>query len=323
MNLVILDAHTSNPGDLSWKSIEKLADTKIYDRSNLDVVYERAKDAEIILLNKTGLNRKAIESLPKLKYIGVLATGYNTVDIDAASEKGIIVSNIPTYSTNSVVQMVFAHILNFTQRVAQHDATVKAGRWVNSIDFCYWDQPLIELAGKTLGIIGGGTIGSAVAAVGKAFAMEVLIYTPREKKHLKESYSLVSLNEVIKNSDVLTLHCPLNDETEKMINAESLRMMKKNALLINTGRGLLIDEQALAEALNNDIIAGAGLDVLSTEPPKENNPLLSAKNCYITPHNAWATKEARARLIEIATHNVKSYLEGDPQNVINPEVLSK
>ena len=317
MNIVVLDGYTLNPGDLTWKDLEFLGRCTVYDRSTPEEVVSRAKDAEIVLTNKTALASDTIKQLPKTKYIGVLATGYNIVDIEAARDIGIPVTNVPTYGTQSVVQMVFAHLLNFTQHAAHHAQTVRSGRWVSSPDFCYWDMPLIELAGLTMGIIGFGRIGKATAKLAIAFGMNVIFYDIAKPSSIPQGCHATGRDDIFRTSDVISLHCPLTSDTEKIINSERLELMKKTALLINTSRGPLIDEQALADALNNDRIAGAGLDVLSEEPPGENNPLLKAKNCYITPHIAWATIAARKRLLQVAVDNVASFLAGKTQNVIN------
>ena len=315
MNIVVLDGYTLNPGDLTWKGLKSLGRCTVYDRSAPDEVAPRAKDAEIVLTNKTILSSAVIKQLPKLKYIGVLATGHNIVDVEAARDLGIPVTNVPAYGTQSVAQMVVAHILNFTQHVGHHAETVRAGRWTSNPDFCYWDMPLIELAGLTMGIIGFGRIGQATAKLALAFGMKVVahdIVTPPMYRG-----QFVELDEVFRVSDVISLHCPLTPRTENIIDAERLAMMKKTAFLVNTSRGPLVDEQALAEALNNETIAGAGLDVLSEEPPAENTALLKAKNCCITPHIAWATRAARERLLQVAVDNVASFLAGRSQNVVN------
>ncbi len=317
MNIVVLDGYTLNPGDLTWKDLESLGHCTVYDRSAPEEVVPRANDAEIVLTNKTVLSSGTIKRLPKMKYIGVLATGYNIVDIEAARDKDIPVTNVPTYGTQSVVQMVFAHLLNFTQHAAHHAQTVRFGRWTSSPDFCYWDKPLIELAGLTMGIIGFGRIGRAVAKLAVAFGMNVIFYDIAKPSSTPEGCQPAGLDVIFRTSDVISLHCPLTSDTEKIINTERLEMMKKTAFLINTSRGPLVDEQALADALNNRMIASAGLDVLSEEPPGENNPLLKAKNCYITPHIAWATIAARKRLLQIAVDNVASFLAGKAQNVVN------
>ena len=317
MNIVILDAFTMNPGDLSYEPLSRLGKLTVHERTSPDQTVARAIDAEIILTNKTILSAPIIDQLPKLKYIGVLATGYNVIDIDAANQKNIIVTNIPAYSTASVAQMVFAHLLNITTHLSEHANSVRKGKWSNSIDFCYWDHPQIELANMTMGIIGYGTIGKETAKIARAFSMK-LIAAQSSSKATDEDITRLPLKQIFTQSDVLTLHCPLCPQTEKIINARNLSLMKKSAFLINTGRGSLIDEQALANALNTGQIAAAGLDVLSTEPPKPDNPLLTAKNCCITPHIAWATKSARQRLLDTATANVKAFLENAPQNAINP-----
>jgi len=306
MNIVVLDGYTLNPGDLSWKNLESLGPCTVYDRSTPEEVVPRAKDAEIILTNKTVLSSDTIKQLPKLKYIGVLATGYNIVDIEAALDIDIPVTNVPTYSTQSVAQIVFAHLLNLAHHAAHHAQTVRSGRWTSSPDFCYWDTPLIELAGLTMGIIGFGRIGQATAKLALAFGMNVIFYDIAKPSSIPQGCQLAEMDDIFRTSDVISLHCP-----------QRLELMKKTAFLINTSRGPLVDEQALAEALNSETIAGANLDVLSEEPPGENNPLLTARNCYITPHIAWATLAARKRLLRVAVDNVASFLAGKPQNVVN------
>jgi glycerate dehydrogenase len=318
MNIVVLDGYTLNPGDLSWGDLEKMGDSRIYDRTAPDDVVARAKNAEILFTNKTPVTGKAIRVLSKLKYIGVLATGYNIVDVEAAKERNIIVTNVPTYGTDSVAQNTFGHILNLTNRVAYHAQSVGDGKWSSSEDWCYWDYPLIELRDLTLGIIGFGRIGQAVAGLALAFGMRVLFNDTTMPSSLPQNIRSVNLRELFRESDIITLHCPLTNETEKLVNKERLSWMKKSAFLINTSRGPLIDEEALAEALNKEEIAGAGLDVLSVEPPSLGNPLLKAKNCYITPHNSWATKASRIRLMNAVIDNLKSYLKNKPKNVVNP-----
>jgi glycerate dehydrogenase len=317
MNIVVLDGYTLNPGDLTWKDLEALGPCKVYDRSAPEEVVPRAKDAEIILTNKTLLSSDTIKQLPKLKYIGVLATGYNIVDIDAARNIDIPVTNVPTYSTQSVAQIVFAHLLNLAHHAAHHAQTVRSGRWTSSPDFCYWDTPLIELAGLTMGIIGFGKIGQATAKLALAFGMNVIFYDIAKPSSTPEGCQPAGMDYIFRTSDIISLHCPLTSDTKKIINTERLEMMKKTAFLINTSRGPLVDEQAVADALNNEKIAGAGLDVLSEEPPDESNPLLTARNCCITPHIAWATLAARKRLLQVAINNVASFLAGKPQNVVN------
>ena len=314
MKIVVLDGYGLNPGDLSWNGMNALGELTVYDRTSPSEMLERSQGAEVLITNKTLITADNMAELPELKYIGVLATGYNVVDIDAAKDRGIVVTNIPAYSTASVAQMVFAHVLNITQRVGYYaDENVK-GRWTDSVDFCYWDTNLVELDGKKMGIVGYGNIGKATARIALAFGMEVLAYTSKEQKDLPQGVKKVTLDELFVESDVISLHCPLTPDTKELVNAKRLSMMKSSAILINTGRGPLVNEQDLADALNEGRIAGAGLDVLSVEPSVAGNPLLSAKNCFITPHIAWATKEARTRLMDIAVNNLKSYQEG---NIIN------
>ena len=319
--IVVLDGYTLNPGDLTWKDLESLGKCAVYDRTPPEEVVPRAKDSEIVLTNKTVLSSDAIKQLPKLKYVGVLATGYNIVDTEMAHTRSIPVTNVPAYGTQSVTQMVFAHLLNLAQHVAHHAETVRYGRWTSNPDFCYWDMPLIELAGLTMGIIGFGRIGQDVANIATAFGMKVIAYdivTPSKTPGGSPGgYQFVEMDDIFRVSDVISLHCPLTPQTKNIINKQRLERMKKTAFLINTSRGPLVDEQALAQALNNERIAGAGLDVLSEEPPEKNNPLLKAKNCFVTPHIAWATRAARERLLKIAVDNVASFLDGKPQNVVN------
>jgi glycerate dehydrogenase len=316
MKIVVLDGYTLNPGDLNWDGIKKLGDCTIYDRTPPEKTVERAKGAEAVFTNKVVFNREVISKLPELKFIGVLATGYNVVDMDAASEAGIVVTNIPAYSTASVAQMVFSHILHIVQNVSKHAESVKNGEWANSIDFSYHLTPQTELAGKTLGIIGFGQIGQAVAKIGLALGMDIL-FNNRSKKETDLDARQVDLDTLLEESDFISINCPLTEDNAGFINKSSIDKMKTSAILINAGRGPLINESDLAEALNNGRIAGAGLDVLSTEPPVPDNPLLSAKNCYITPHIAWATTEARERLMKIAIENLKSFQEGKPKNRVN------
>ena len=314
MKIVVLDGYGLNPGDLSWSGWEALGELKVYDRTSPSELLERSEGAEVLITNKTLITAKDMALLPELKYIGVLATGYNVVDIDEAKARGIVVTNIPAYSTASVAQMVFAHILNITQRVGYYADENVRGRWTNNSDFCYWDTNLVELDGKKMGVVGYGNIGKATARIALAFGMEVLAYTSKEQKDLPQGVKKATLDELFAESDVISLHCPLTPDTKELVNANRLKTMKPSAILINTGRGPLINEQDLADALNEGRIAGAGLDVLSVEPSVAGNPLLSAKNCFITPHIAWATKEARTRLMDIAINNLRSYQEG---NIIN------
>lgn len=317
MKIVVLDGYAANPGDLSWDELKSLGECIVYDRTAPSEVTERAAGADILLTNKVVLNADAIAALPHLKYIGVLATGYNVVDIAAAKERGIVVTNIPAYSTPSVAQMVFAHILNIAQQVQHYTDEVRKGRWSSNPDFCFWDTPLIELRGKKIGIIGLGQTGYNTARIAIGFGMEVHAYTSKSTFQLPPEIRKTELDELFANCDIISLHCPLTDSTREMVNAERLRLMKPTAILINTGRGPLINEQDLADALNNGTIYAAGVDVLSQEPPRADNPLLSARNCYITPHIAWASTAARERLMQIMLGNIKAYQDGKPVNVVN------
>ena len=310
MKIIVLDGYGLNPGDLNWEGFETLGELTVYDRTLPSELMQRAAGAEVLITNKTLITAENMADLPELKYIGVLATGYNVVDIDAAKARGIVVTNIPAYSTASVAQMVFAHILNITQRVGYYADENKQGRWTKNADFCYWDTQLVELQGKKMGIVGFGNIGQATAGIAQAFGMEVCVYSSKPQFVLPSGIKKMDLDELFMECDVISLHCPLTPDTKEMVNTERLSKMKKNAILINTGRGPLINEQDLADALNEGRIAAAGLDVLSVEPSVEGNPLLTARNCFITPHIAWATLEARTRLMEIAVHNLKSYLNG-------------
>ena len=314
MKIIVLDGYGLNPGDLTWKGFEELGELTVYDRTFPSELLERAAGAEALVTNKTLITSENMDALPDLKYIGVLATGYNVVDIDAAKARGIVVTNIPAYSTASVAQMVFAHILNITQRVGYYADENKQGRWTKNADFCYWDTHLVELQGKKMGIVGFGNIGQATARIAQAFGMEVCVYSSKPQFALPSGIKKMELDELFGECDVVSLHCPLTPDTKEMVNAERLSKMKPNAILINTGRGPLINEQDLADALNEGKIAAAGLDVLSVEPSVEGNPLLGARNCFITPHIAWATLEARTRLMEIAVQNLKSYQNGQIVN---------
>jgi len=316
MKIVVLDGYTLNPGDLSWKELEQFAPVEIFDRTPAGNLMRRAESAEILLTNKTVLDAAAISALPRLRYIGVLATGYNVVDVRAAKERGIVVSNVPAYGIDSVAQMCFAHILNLTNRVADHATGVERGDWCEADDFCYWRHPLMELTGKTMSIIGYGALGQAVARLAQAFGMRVLIHTRTPPGELPEGVFHVDLDQAFAEADILSLHCPLTEKTAKMVDAGRLSRMKPTAFLINTSRGPLLDEEAVAAALNTGSLAGAGLDVLAAEPPERGNPLLHAKNCFITPHIAWATREARARLFAIAAGNIQAFLQGRPRNVV-------
>ena len=314
MNIVVLDGFALNPGDLSWSELESLGVCKIYDRTPSSEVVKRALDAQIVLTNKTVLTREQIQSLSQLQYIGVLATGTNIVDLAAARERTIPVTNVPTYGTKSVAQATLALLLELAHHTGHHAQTVRDGRWTNSPDWAYWDFPLIELDGLTMGIVGFGRIGGAVAELACAFGMSVITSS---KKSLPSFVRPVELETVFRESDVLSLHCPLTPETKHLVNAERLGWMKRSAFLLNTSRGPLVDQHALANALNSERIAGAGLDVLAVEPSPQDNPLLHAKSCIITPHNAWATRAARARLLRVAVENVRAFLSGTPQNIVN------
>jgi len=316
-NIVVLDGFTLNPGDLSWDVLQLLGNCTIYDRSDVADIVERSVKADILVVNKATLNSETLQKLSNLKFIAVTATGYNVVDVIAAREKNIPVANVPAYGSDSVAQMVFAHILNLTQQVAYHDATVKQGKWANSRDWCYWDFPLTELKHKILGIIGYGNIGRKVAEIGLAFGMNILTNTPQKIDEKGSTVRQVDLETLFRTGDVISLNCPLTEETRHIINGRSISLMKKSALIINTSRGPLVNEYDLAEALSVKRIAGAGLDVLANEPPDKNNPLINVQNCFITPHMAWATKESRQRLMDIAVDNIKCFLEGRPKNIVN------
>lgn len=315
MNLVVLDGYTANPGDLSWDAFQSMADCRVYDRTLPEEVAARALEADLVLTNKTVLSAGVIGQLPKLRYIGVLATGYNVVDVAAAQARQIRVTNIPGYGTTSVAQHTMALILELTNQVGHHAQSVREGRWTNSKDFSYWNNSLIELRDLTLGIIGYGSIGRKVAELARAFGMKILAQA-RPGSKSGEDVTFVPLEQLFQDSDIVTLHCPLTEETRNLICAKSLARMKPSAFLINTSRGLLIDEEALAAALRQKQIAGAALDVLSTEPPAADNPLLSAPRCLITPHQAWATFSARKRLLDIAAGNVRAFLEGRTDNAV-------
>lgn len=320
MKIVILDSYTTNPGDLSWEFLNKYSDDiMIYPRTSKEDVIKRAKGAEILIINKTVLGQDELNELaPELKYIGLQSTGYNVVDLKAATKNGVTVCNIPSYSTNAVAQLVFSFILQFTNKVNLHSESVYNGEWIDCPDFCYWKAPLSELDGKTIGIIGFGSIGQRVAEIAEVFGMKVFFTSKSIKDTGKfKTARQVDLDTLLGKSDFVTCHCPLTDETTGLINLDNLRKMKKSAVLINTSRGPVVNENDLSYALNNDIIAGAGLDVLGEEPPKADNPMFKAKNCYITPHIAWASKETRARLINILDSNIENFLSGNTQNKVN------
>lgn len=323
MKIVVLDGYTLNPGDLSWEGFERFGDLTVYDRtcydgSREDLVIERAREAEVVLTNKTILSRKVIESLPQLKYIGVLATGYNVVDIEAARERGIVVTNVPTYGTEAVAQMAIALLLEMCHHVGAHSKSVKKGEWASNPDWCYWKYPLIELAGKTMGIIGYGRIGQATGRIAQALGMKVLAYDKYVNKDLEsDTMRYVELDELLAQADVIALHCLLTEETEGIINKDTIAKMKDGVMIVNNSRGQLMVEEDLAAALNSGKVAGAALDVASTEPIRMDNPLLKAKNCIITPHISWAPREARQRLMDIAVENLAQFLAGSPINVVN------
>lgn len=318
MKLVVLDGYTLNPGDLSWDGIKKIGNLEVHDRTPESLIVERCKGAEIIFTNKTPLRESILSQLPDLKYIGVLATGYNVVDVDYAKTRGIAVANVPGYGTASVVQMTFALLLELCQHVQSHSDSVRQGDWAASPDFCYWNYPLIELEGKSIGIIGFGSIGQKVADIATAFGMNIIGFSrTRSDQSHRKNFKWAELNDLLKESDVVSVHCPLFPETQGIINRDSLKLMKRTAFFLNTSRGPLMVDQDLADALNEGIIAGAGIDVLSVEPPSADNPLFKAKNCLITPHIAWATKEARSRLMGIAENNLSSFLNQKPVNIVN------
>ena len=317
MNIVVLDGHAANPGDLSWEPFRQFGELTVYPRTAAEDVIARASKADIILTNKVQFPREVLQQLPQLKLIAILATGYNTVDCEAAHQLGIAVANIPAYSTESVVQMVFAHLLNVCLRVEHYANDVRKGRWSNNSDFCYWDTPLLELAGKTLGIYGLGNIGRRVAEVANAFGLRVIAHTSKAQEDLPAYITKVDFKELLQQSDVLTLHCPLTKDTHHLINGETLQLMQPTAILINTGRGPLVDEFEVAEALETGCLKAYCADVMGNEPPAADNPLLQVPNAFITPHIAWATFEARQRLMQIALENVKAFINGTPQNVVN------
>lgn len=318
LKTVILDAITTNPGDLSWEWLSQYGETEIYDRTPREKIVQRTKDADIVITNKTPLTKETIEKMEKVKFIALLSTGYNVVDCEYAKRRGIPVSNIPSYSTMAVAQLVFAFISEFCNGVALHSEDVKNGGWSSCPDFCYWKQPLIELCGKTIGIVGFGKIGQAVADIAEAYKMNVIAVSGHETNQSgRKNFKWVSLDELARQSDIISFHCPLTPKTEKMLNAEFLEKCKKSVFIINTSRGAVVDEEALARALNSGRIAAAAADVLSAEPPEPDNPLLSAKNCLITPHIAWAGYETRLRLMTILRENIKAFFEGKPQNVVN------
>ena len=316
MNIVILDGYTLNPGDQNWAPVNTLGKVTVYDRSSPDQIVERAMDADAVLVNKVILNESVLSQLPKLKYIGVCATGYNNIDINSTNKYGIVVTNVKAYGPASVAQHTFALLLALVNHIELHSQSVRNGDWSASEDFCYWKTPLVELAGKTIGLVGLGDIGSQVAKIASAFGMKVIAFRKNPEQTHNTDIEMVSMETLFKQSDVISLHCPLTEETKDLINAERLSWMKPTAYLLNTGRGPLINEEDLANALKNKIIAGAGLDVLSSEPPKSDNPLITAPNCVITPHIAWASFEARKRLLQMVADNLSAFMEGEATNVV-------
>ncbi len=317
MKIVILDGYTENPGDLSWEGFEQLGELTVYDRTEPGEIVSRIGDAEAVIINKCPITAATMDACPELRYVGVLATGYNVVDVAAAKERHIAVTNIPTYGTTAVAQMVFAHLLAICQHVEAHSQAVHEGEWNSNPDWCFWNYPLVELAGKTMGIVGFGRIGQTVAGIARALGMNVLAYDHHETETGRALAQYVSLEELLSRSDVVSMHCPLFPETERMINRETIARMKDGVYFINTSRGQLVDEQALADALNSGKVAHAGLDVVYTEPIRTDNPLLKARNCFITPHIAWAPKESRKRLMDIAVDNLAKFAAGTPVNVVN------
>ena len=316
MKIVVLDGYAANPGDVSWEAMQSLGELTVYDRTAPDEVLERVAEADALLTNKVVITAAMMAQLPALKYIGVLATGYNVVDVKAAREQGIIVTNIPAYSTDSVAQLTFAHILNITHRVGHYASQNRQGRWSSNPDFVYWDTPLIELSGKTMGIVGLGSIGMKVATIARQFGMDVFALTSKNSSDLPQGLQKTTLDGLLAISDVLSLHCPLTDDTYHLIDAKALSKMKPGAILINTGRGPLVDEEAVAKALESGQLMAYGADVMSVEPPQPSNPLLRCPNAYLTPHIAWATFEARQRLMQIAVDNLQCFIDGQPQNVV-------
>lgn len=317
MRIVVLDGYTLNPGDLGWEGFEKLGNVTVYDRTEPEEIIPRIGDAEVVIVNKCPISRETMAACSNIRYIGLLATGYNVVDVEEAARRNIVVTNIPTYGTASVAQMVFAHLLAICQHVEAHSEAVRAGEWNSNPDWCFWNYPLIELAGKTMGVVGFGRIGQNTARIAAALGMKVLAYDHHEKEEAKQYAEYVPLERLLAESDVISMHCPLFPQTEKMINRSTIGQMKTGVIFINTSRGQLVDEKDLADALNSGKIAAAGLDVVSSEPIRTDNPLLHAKNCFITPHIAWAPLESRRRLMNIAVENLAQFIAGTPVNVVN------
>ena len=317
MKIVVMDGKGVNPGDMSWKQIQQFGELIVYERTASEEIIDHVGDAEIVLTNKTVFDEDTIAKLKNVKYIGVLATGYNVVDLKAASKCGIVVTNIPAYSTDSVAQMTFAHILNVTNHVDHYARASRDGEWSRCPDFCYWDKPLVELAGKTIGIIGLGNIGMKVANIALNFGMNVIAYTSKEPKEIPNGINKASIDNILSDSDIISLHCPLTKQTRELINKDSIAKMKRSVIVVNTGRGPLVNEEDVANALHNALIGAYCADVMCSEPPSADNPLFVEQNAYITPHVAWASKEARIRLMDIAEKNIHSFLSGKPINVVN------
>ncbi len=317
MKIVVMDGKGVNPGDMSWKQIQQFGELIVYERTTSEEIIDHVGDAEIVLTNKTVFDEDTIAKLKNVKYIGVLATGYNVVDLKAASKRGIVVTNIPAYSTDSVAQMTFAHILNVTNHVDHYARASRDGEWSRCPDFCYWDKPLVELAGKTIGIIGLGNIGMKVANIALNFGMNVIAYTSKEPKEIPNGINKASIDNILSDSDIISLHCPLTKQTRELINKDSIAKMKRSVIVVNTGRGPLVNEEDVANALHNGLIGAYCADVMCSEPPSADNPLFVEQNAYITPHVAWASKEARIRLMDIAEKNIHSFLSGKPINVVN------
>lgn len=317
MKIVVMDGKGVNPGDMSWKQIQQFGELIVYERTASEEIIDHVGDAEIVLTNKTVFDEDTIAKLKNVKYIGVLATGYNVVDLKAASKRGIVVTNIPAYSTDSVAQMTFAHILNVTNHVDHYARASRDGEWSRCHDFCYWDKPLVELAGKTIGIIGLGNIGMKVANIALNFGMNVIAYTSKEPKEIPNGINKASIDNILSDSDIISLHCPLTKQTRELINKDSIAKMKRGVIVVNTGRGPLVNEEDVANALHNGLIGAYCADVMCSEPPSADNPLFVEQNAYITPHVAWASKEARIRLMDIAEKNIHSFLSGKPINVVN------
>lgn len=317
MKIVVMDGKGVNPGDMSWKQIQQFGELIVYERTASEEIIDHVGDAEIVLTNKTVFDEDTIAKLKNVKYIGVLATGYNVVDLKAASKCGIVVTNIPAYSTDSVAQMTFAHILNVTNHVDHYARASRDGEWSRCPDFCYWDKPLVELAGKTIGIIGLGNIGMKVANIALNFGMNVIAYTSKEPKEIPNGINKASIDNILSDSDIISLHCPLTKQTRELINKDSIAKMKRSVIVVNTGRGPLVNEEDVANALHNGLIGAYCADVMCSEPPSADNPLFVEQNAYITPHVAWASKEARIRLMDIAEKNIHSFLSGKPINVVN------